>query len=136
MRQSEEFEQRESMQQSAPGAPAPSAAAAPSAEAVLARLSRNMDAKSRALLKIHMRRALIHAEKCEACGLAVLDCCGEAGDLFFLLEHILTAAQRGNAPLTELLQNMLSLMTQSTDTQPLSLSRHELGMMAETQLVD
>lgn len=106
-----------------------------SADAVLARLSRNMNAKSRALLKIHVRRALIHARKCQDTQLALLDCCGEAGDLFFLLQHTLAAANHDVPLLIGLLQRVLGLMA-CVDAAPLSLSKRELGMMAETQLVE
>ena len=57
-------------------------------KAVLAKLCIKMDDQGQALLKIHLRRTLIHVQKCTDTSLALLDVCGEAGDLFFLLQYL------------------------------------------------
>lgn len=100
--------------------------------AVLRNLGRNMDEKSLALLKIHLRRALIHVQKCAASALALLDVCGEAGDLFFLLQYLLLEAEHDPGRLAQLLQDMLALMTAKDSAEPLALSKRELMLMAET----
>ena len=104
--------------------------------AVLGKLSRKMDEKSLALLKIHLRRALIHVQKCTNSPLALLDVCGEAGDLFFLLQYLMTEAQHSPKRLTQLLQDMLGLMTVKDAPEPLALSKRELMLMAETLEAD
>jgi len=87
-----------------------------------------MDGKGCALLKIHLRRALIHVQKCIDTPTPLLDVCGEAGDLFFLLEF-LWGQTRDLARMAQLLQDMLALTTE--ETKPLALSRRELMQMAE-----
>ena len=104
--------------------------------AVLGKLSRNMDKKSLALLKIHLRRALIHVQKCATSSLALLDVCGEAGDLFFLLEFLMTEAGHDQQRLSQLLQETLALMTVKDSPEPLALSKRELMLMAETLEAD
>lgn len=99
-----------------------------SAEAVFARLGRNMDSKSQTLLKIHVRRALIHVAKCRCSGLEVLDCCGEEGDLFFLLKCVSEAV--GLQALEQTLRGMCEIMVRHVDVAPLSLSKRELATMA------
>jgi len=101
-------------------------------KAVLAKLCTNMDAQAQALLKIHLRRALIHVQKCTETSLTVLDVCGEAGDLFFLLQYLLLEAGKDHGRLAELLQDMLALMRVMDSTEPLTLSRRELMQMAQT----
>jgi len=100
--------------------------------AVLAKLCIKMDAQGQALLKIHLRRALIHVQKCTDTSLALLDVCGEAGDLFFLLQYLLLEAGNDHGRLAELLQDMLALMRAMDPSQPLFLSRRELMQMAQT----
>ena len=102
-----------------------------SAKTLLARMGRNMDGKSRALLRIHLRRALVHVRQCQQNGKPVLDCCGEAGDLFFLLQSVLAAARQDHNEMVRLLEHMVGQMV--PDTTPLALSHRELGLMAETQ---
>jgi hypothetical protein len=95
-----------------------------------------MEEKSLALLKIHLRRALIHVQKCTTSPLTLLDVCGEAGDLFFLLQYLMTEAQHSPKRLTQLLQDMLGLMTVKDAPEPLALSKRELMLMAETLEAD
>ena len=96
-----------------------------------------MDGKSLALLKIHLRRALIHVQKCSGSPLALLDVCGEAGDLFFLLRHLMIEATHDPGRLAQLLQDMLALTAAKDSPEPLALSKRELMLMAETlELLD
>lgn len=106
-----------------PGAPA-------HARAVFARLGRNMNPKSQTLLKIHLRRALIHVETCGSTGRAVLDSCGEEGDLFFLLDFLGKAVAYDLEALRLLLRGMCELLVRHEDATPLSLSKRELATMA------
>ena len=104
--------------------------------AVLRNLGRNMDEKSLALLKIHLRRALIHVQKCADSPLALLDVCGEAGDLFFLLQYLMIEAKHDPGRLAQLLQDMLALTPAKDSPEPLALSKRELMLMAETLEAD
>lgn len=98
--------------------------------AVFARLGRNMNPKSQTLLKIHLRRALIHVETCGCTGRAVLDSCGEEGDLFFLLDFLGKAVAYDLEALRLLLRGMCELLVRHEDATPLSLSKRELATMA------
>ena len=108
---------------SGPGAPA-------HARAVFARLGRNKNPKSQTLLKIHLRRALIHVETCGSTGRAVLDSCGEEGDLFFLLDFLGKTVAYDLEALRLLLRGMCELLVRHEDATPLSLSKRELATMA------
>jgi hypothetical protein len=112
-----------------PGAPA-------HARAVFARLGRNMKPKSQTLLKIHLRRALIHVETCGSTGRAVLDSCGEEGDLFFLLDFLGKAVAYDLEALRLLLRGMCELLVRHEDATPLSLSKRELATMAAQSETD
>jgi hypothetical protein len=121
--------------QGAGGGPsrAPGPAGAPAgahAGAVFARLGKNMNPKSQTLLKIHLRRALIHVETCGSTGRAVLDSCGEEGDLFFLLDFLCKAVAYDLEALRLLLRGMCELLVRHEDATPLSLSKRELATMA------
>jgi hypothetical protein len=112
------------------GAPAGADAhAGAHAGAVFARLGRNMNLKSQTLLKIHLRRALIHVETCGSTGRAVLDSCGEEVDLFFLLDFLGKAVAYDLEPLRLLLHGMCELLVRHEDATPLSLSKRELATM-------
>lgn len=100
------------------------------ARAVFARLGRNMNPKSQTLLKIHLRRALIHVETCGSTGRAVLDSCGEEGDLFFLLDFLGKTVAYDLEALRLLLRGMCELLVRHEDATPLSLSKRELATMA------
>ena len=101
-----------------------------SATAVIARLHTPSSARSRALLKIHVRRAYIHVELCRATQQPVLDCCGEQGDLFFLLSFLHGLVGGDVTALEELLSNMVNAQNHEESTQQLTLSRRELATMA------
>jgi hypothetical protein len=89
-----------------------------------------MNPKSQTLLKIHLRRALIHVETCGSTGRAVLDSCGEEGNLFFLLDFLGKAVVYDLEALRLLLRGMCELLVRHEDAPPLSLSKRELATMA------
>jgi len=101
-----------------------------SAASVIARLHTTSDVKSKAYLKIHVRRAYIHVELCRVSQQPVLDCCGEQGDLYFLLQFLLGLVQGDLAALEELLSNMVDVLSHESNPYKLTLSKRELAMMA------
>jgi hypothetical protein len=105
-------------------------AGAESAGAVFTRLGKNMNLKSQTLLKIHLRRAMIHVETCVSTGREVLDSCGEEGDLFFLLDFLCKTVNFDLEALRLLLRGMCELLVRHEDVTPLSLSKRELATMA------
>jgi hypothetical protein len=100
------------------------------ANAALALLTGRSDTRQRALLKIHVRRAYIHVELCMKTGQRVLDCCGEHGDLYFLLHFLLDMAGGDVQELAELLSAMVEIQAHEVHAHALALSKRELATMA------
>lgn len=101
------------------------------AKTVIARLHKTADARSKALLKIHVRRAYIHVESCRATNKRILDCCSENGDLFFMLSFLSGLAGGDAEMLQSLLGNMIDVLGQDVSPQKFFLSKRELATMAE-----
>ncbi len=101
-----------------------------SAASVIARLHKASDNKSKAYLKIHVRRAYIHVELCRVSQQPVLDCCGEQGDLYFLLHFLVDLVHGNMTAVEELLSNMVDVLSHESGTHKLTLSKRELATMA------
>ena len=82
------------------------------------------------MLKIHIRRAYIHVQHCKTSGQTVLDCCGENGDLFFLLTFLFDTVQGDLDHLVQLLSELVELQATEAAPRALSLSKRELATMA------
>jgi len=98
---------------------------------LLASLRRNLDEKGKMLLKIHIRRAYIHVQSCQSSGERILDTCGPAGDLYFLLEYVSASMHGDEVALLLALKTMVeSMATEKDADESLSLSACELATMA------
>ncbi len=82
------------------------------------------------MLKIHIRRAYIHVQHCRTSGQPVLDCCGEHGDLFFLLKFLFDTVQGDLDDLVHLLSELVELQATEAAPRALALSKRELATMA------